>query len=466
MKHRIFSMLSILTTGMTMLYGQQAPDVNTVLKNKLRIIDVKAFLAKAPDINAKTSKDGRTLLHWAAVYENPEVVKLLLADKRTDVNALDAYGYSPLIALFKPTKEEKQAHLIRSIMGLVNFSEEAEPAEAEGPLPEEGGAEVPEKRAEESPRAEPLFGLAQLVHMLLEAGAEPNIVDKEGNTALIYALIHGIIFQETTQTFDIVKDLLAHKADPNVADAKGKTALLYSLQLKDGGRVYNWLRGKGAIIRPEDKPKILFFAARQGNEAIMKKMITEGVDVNTPNSHGSNLLHIAAIRGDAGLIQSLLALKVNPKAVNNSGDTPLMNGVLSGRTDVLKLLLPLSDVNARNRNGDTALLLAETMFLKNYSSTYLENITLLLQARADANASNTAGDTPLSLVIKGIKKCNLPKCVDRYKMLIERLLQNGASKAIVIDGISPRDYLQAYRKSLSRLSFFLKKPIDDIIALL
>jgi ankyrin repeat protein len=56
--------------------------------------------------------------------------------------------------------------------------------------------------------------------ILLEAGADANAVDREGETALMKASGHGLK--------DTVKILIVHHADLNLKDAKGRTALMYA----------------------------------------------------------------------------------------------------------------------------------------------------------------------------------------------------------------------------------------------
>jgi len=56
--------------------------------------------------------------------------------------------------------------------------------------------------------------------ILLEAGADPNAADREGETALMKAAAHGL-----KQT---VKLLIDHHADINRKDSKGRTALMHA----------------------------------------------------------------------------------------------------------------------------------------------------------------------------------------------------------------------------------------------
>ena len=72
---------------------------------------------------------------------------------------------------------------------------------------------------------------AATVRSLIQAGAKPDEVDAEGNTALHYAAARGKV--------EAVKALLEHKANPNIADAAGDTPLLFliknNVRLNPGG---------------------------------------------------------------------------------------------------------------------------------------------------------------------------------------------------------------------------------------
>ncbi|HLY59325.1 MAG TPA: ankyrin repeat domain-containing protein [Terriglobia bacterium] len=93
---------------------------------------VKSLLADGADIHEKDA-DNMTPLHWAVVDHHPDVVKALLGGG-ADVNAVDRYGYTPL--LYASTID---------------------------------------------------FGDAETAKILLQAGADPNVKAKKGETALSQA---------------------------------------------------------------------------------------------------------------------------------------------------------------------------------------------------------------------------------------------------------------------------------------
>ena len=75
-------------------------------------------------------------------------------------------------------------------------------------------------------------GCQNVVEVLLNAGADPNTADCNGNTPLSIAAEKGLI--------NTAKVLLDHGADPNAADEDGKTPLQHSL------KYVNYSYGSGA----------------------------------------------------------------------------------------------------------------------------------------------------------------------------------------------------------------------------
>ncbi len=70
---------------------------------------------------------------------------------------------------------------------------------------------------------------APWMRFLIEAGADVNARDREGNTALIIAAQTGFT--------DGIRLLAAFKANPNLANARGQTAIFRAVQLRDAATV-------------------------------------------------------------------------------------------------------------------------------------------------------------------------------------------------------------------------------------
>lgn len=165
----------------------------------------------------------------------------------------------------------------------------------------------------------------------------------------------------------------------------------------------------------------LISAAYQDDTTTVLSLINRGMDANSVDPAGNSLLHVAARNGNDNLVSGLIKLKANPNARNRSGDTPLMLAVYSGKEAAAKALLaggaqinqdgwaPLhyavyaeqtemvslllskgAKVDARAPNQQTPLMLAA----KNGN---IEIARTLLNAKADPSLKDQHGETALSL---------------------------------------------------------------------
>jgi len=100
----------------------------------------------------------------------------------------------------------------------------------------------------------------------------------------------------------------------------------------------------------------LHVAAQQGDLDRIKTLISDGGNVNAPNSRGATALHVAAGAGRREICAFLIAVGGDVGAKDWSGDTPLHWAMRQGRTDVVRVLLEKgADANLQNRGGRTPL---------------------------------------------------------------------------------------------------------------
>jgi cytohesin len=161
---------------------------------------VATFLKQDPNlINARDS-DGRTALHWAALYGQKKVMELLLATK-ADVNSLDEDGFTPLhwAATFNQSDAVKLLLANKANMNLK--------------VPKYGWTAL---------RLAVIHGHMATAEALLNAGADPNVKDEENIPLLHQAIIRG--------KKEMVELLLAKKANVNTKDSQGETALDEALE--------------------------------------------------------------------------------------------------------------------------------------------------------------------------------------------------------------------------------------------
>jgi uncharacterized protein len=228
--------------------------------------------------------------------------------------------------------------------------------------------------------------------LLLDAGADPNIVDTVAGMGPLYAAIdmhrlavgHGRPNPRPSGAFDavdIVRLLLERKADPNVrlkaaimqrqhtagdsTLAAGATPLMRASKSGDIAMVKLLLAG-GAdpLLTLPNRTTALMFAAGLGwrdgspaapsydqgppEEAVetIKALIAAGIDVNASNDAGDTALHAALSgRGSEVIVRGLLALGADTAAKNKRGQTPLDVATASRKESVAPLAALLRAVS-------------------------------------------------------------------------------------------------------------------------
>ena len=98
----------------------------------------------------------------------------------------------------------------------------------------------------------------------------------------------------------------------------------------------------------------LLLAAVEGSAAMINALASRGGFVQSTDKHGRTPTHIAAAAGNVSGLQALLRHGANARAVDQNGATPFMLAVGAMSASCAELLLPISDLNARDRDGDDA----------------------------------------------------------------------------------------------------------------
>ena len=154
-----------------------------------------AFLKQDPKLINARDGDGKTALHWAALYGQKKVMELLLANK-ADVNSLDEDGFTPLhwAATFNQSDAVKLLLANKANMNI-----------------------KVQKYGWTPLRLAVIHGHMATAEALLNSGADPNLKDEENIPLLNQAVIRG--------KKEMIGLLLANKADLNKKDSEGETAL-------------------------------------------------------------------------------------------------------------------------------------------------------------------------------------------------------------------------------------------------
>ena len=150
-----------------------------------------------------------------------------------------------------------------------------------------------------------------------------------------------------------VRSLLQRKVDVNAPQVDGTTALHWAVRADDLETIDLLVRA-GANVSARNRAGVmpLELAALNGNAAVIERLIKAGADVNRPlNSSGDTALMMASRSGKAGAVKALLDRGAQINAKETWADTTaLMWAVSEGNHDVVKLLIERgADVNARTK---------------------------------------------------------------------------------------------------------------------
>ena len=291
---------------------------NAILAYARRMQDfemVDYFVSKGTDLNAKDN-DGNGVFHLATLGGNVEVLQTLIEKHNVSINTNEETGQNAF-------------HFAsRIFLG----------ADAPSPMPlYEFLASLgidPAHNSQDNQNV--LHNLAfrtndlGLLNYFIERGANPALVDAEGNTPLINAASRGSKekvayflrfshdvnhqnkegFSAMTRAFKYnnleVATLLAdNNASIDVVDKEGHDLgyhLIVSTRndFKTFDKKMAFLKSKGynPLSFQKDKSTLLHAAISKNNQTLIKKLLDMGVDINAADNNGQTILHQAALQAE------------------------------------------------------------------------------------------------------------------------------------------------------------------------
>jgi ankyrin repeat protein len=205
---------------------------------------LRALVKSGTDVNVR-SGDGSTPLLWAAQKSAHEIARVLIAAGAA-VDAANDYGITPLLH----ASRIGDATMVELLLQAGADAKRGHP-EGETPL-------LAAARAGSLPAA----------RLLLARGVDVNAAETfQKTTALMWAAAEGHI--------DVVDLLLEAGADPN------RQAHVTSLSQRHNAD------------HPTGGFTALMYAARSGNEALVRRLVTRGANVNLKNGDGASAAMVA-----------------------------------------------------------------------------------------------------------------------------------------------------------------------------
>jgi ankyrin repeat protein len=295
---------------------------------------IKALVAHGADVNAAEQWQGQTALVYAATQNHADAVKVLV-ELGANVNVRSK-------RLVFPDFVFKTAGMIYAVQPV--------------------GEWTPLMYAARD-------GAIAAVRALADGGADMNLVDPEGTTALTLAIVNG--------HFDTAVALLEKGANPNIADKSGMTALYAAVDMHTIQTV--WGRPMPLLEDATDPVEMVqaLLAHKADPNVQLKRPIIGRHTRNTGDaslSEGTTALARAAKSGDAKLMKVLLEGGANPHLTQADLTTVAMIAASGGgqrvypgsasvstpatEEDSLAALTLVAnagiDLDAFNMNGDTA----------------------------------------------------------------------------------------------------------------
>jgi ankyrin repeat protein/tRNA A-37 threonylcarbamoyl transferase component Bud32 len=207
------------------------------------------------------------------------------------------------------------------------------------------------------------FDSKENIKELLERGADVNAKDKDGTSALIYAVKRGDV--------EIVKMLLERGADVNIKDQFGNSALIYAVKRGDV-KIVRMLLDREADINVKSIGLAMLMEAFSKESTEIVKMLLDKVDIDNSIDNNEKLLiyglNALIEKGDKEGVKLIVQRDLGMVGI-------FLRSIYKGYIDIIEMLIEKGlDVNARY-----------DWYYRYYSAAFEEKEDIYIGRRKDYN---------------------------------------------------------------------------------
>lgn len=276
-----------------------------------KLPNVKCLLENGADANVR-SFDGITPLHMASLQGHKDVVRELLDQAGTDVNAAEERGFTALhLAAQGDHPEVLQMLLQRGAQSVATYAK---------------GSTALMIAAHN--------GNVKCVKVLLDHSTKIDQRSHSGHTALALAAERGKV--------EVAGLLLSNNSDLGIRSTRWGT-ILNAAAYGGNNLVFQACVDKGFNTGEKDRygRYLIHFAAAGGKVEMISTVldVAAGYTVHTADSEGRNALHFAAASKSVDAVDMILKHGISHQSEDNDGWTPLHWAARTGNVSVVGFLL-------------------------------------------------------------------------------------------------------------------------------
>ena len=400
--------------------GEEPPKISVWKAAKDNNLGALMFAIKYDtniDINAKES-NGKTLLYYATINENIDMITFLIK-KGADPQIKYNFKTSRPNYMEAPINYAARRGILELATCLTSLKQV-------------------DINAKNSVTSTPLWitahgGNPKTTECLLEKGADPEIRNSSGQTALWAAIcsLHKPFLlgspnqpkKRKAKILKTIKILLRYNATNREKRYEQETPLCYAARKRDWELVKILVDGGADVNATSFSQTALYYATKNNNTEMVRFLIQKGANpqikynfIRSKPRYMEAPLNYAARNDKFNLVTCLTSLEqVDINVQNSSNGTPLSIAAYNGRVNLTKhLLKKKADPDIKHNNGTTALWAA----IKPYSNTnkikILQTIELLLQYKADRYSVHER-EIPIEYATR-TKDLKLKKLLEKYSV--------------------------------------------------